>query len=257
MKFIFLLLLPFFSLYAKDYKLDLGIGIASLYYPNYIGSKSTQVLTLPIPYIRYTGKYFKIDEDGLSGKLFGIKGLRLDLSVSGSLPANSDSTGVRQGMPDLDLTGEIGFKFVYKVFEQGVSKLELELPLRAVLSTNFSNLKYRGLVTNPQLKYSLNYSHFEWTFRTAAYFGNKDYHSYYYEVQNKYATSSRLAYKVSGGFSGYRGRVGMTYKKNSWWFGGLISYFDIKNAVYSDSPLVETHHALYSGVSLAYIFYTN
>mgnify|MGYP002630230949 CR=1 FL=1 len=256
MKFILLFLLPFFSLYAKDYKLELGLGIASLYYPNYIGSKSTQVLTLPIPYLRYTGKYFKIDEDGLSGKLFGINGLRLDLSVSGSLPANSDSVGVRQGMPDLDLTGEIGFKLVYNLFEQGVSKLELELPLRAVLSTDFSNLKYRGVITNPQLRYSLNYSEFEWTFKTAAYFANKDYHSYYYEVKDKYVTPSRAAYEASGGFSGYRGRVGMTYKKESWWFGAFVSYFDIKNAVYKDSPLVETHSAIYSGVSLAYIFYT-
>ena len=206
--------------------------------------------------MRYSGKFFKIDEDGLSGKLFGIQDLKLDLSVSGSLPANSDSVGVRQGMPDLDLTGEIGFKFVYKLFEQGVSKLELELPMRAVLSTDFSNLKYQGLVTNPQLRYSLKYKHLKWTLKTALYFANKEYHSYYYEVKEKYATSSRPAYQTKSGFSGYRARVGMTYKKGSWWFGAFASYFDISNAVYRDSPLVETDKALYSGISLAYIFYT-
>lgn len=252
----FLVILLHSSLQAQDYRLKLGVGVASLYYPDYIGSRSTQLLTLPIPYIRYKGENFRIDKDGLSSKLLGVNGLKIDLSVSGSLPANSESNGVREGMPNLDLTAEIGLKLVYNLFEKGVSKLEFELPVRAVLSTDFTNIKYRGVVSNPQLRYSLNYNEFEWTFRTGLVFTNQEYNSYYYEVKKEYETSSRNAYDVSGGFSGFKNRVGMTYQKDSWWAGAFVSYYDVTNAVFKDSPLVETKQALYSGVSIAYVFYT-
>lgn len=253
---LFLLLLTYTSLFAKDYKLELGLGVGSLYYPNYIGSKTTQIITVPLPYIRYRGDYFRIDENGLSGKLFGVDGLRLDLSVSGSLPANSEQNGTREGMPDLDLTGEVGLQLIYKIFQKGVSKLEFELPLRAVLSTDFTNLKYRGLVSNPQLKYSLDYTHFSFSFRSGVMLADENYNSYYYEVEEKYATPSRPAYKAKGGFSGIRNRIGMTYRKNNWWAGAFISHFSINNAVFKDSPLVQTHDATYAGASVAYIFYT-
>lgn len=243
------------SIEAKDSKLELGIGVGSIYYPDYIGSKSTQTLTLPVPYIRYRGKYFTIDEDGINGKLFGIDGLRIDLSLNGSLPASSDVNGAREGMPDLDSTGEIGPKLVYNIYEQGVTLLELEFPFRAVLSTDFTNLKYRGIVATPQLKYALNYSEFEWTFRIGAMFADKDYNSYFYDVENQYTTATRTAYKAHGGFSGYKSRIGVTYSKNDWWAGAFVSYINTNKAAFRDSPLVETSKAIYIGASIAYILY--
>lgn len=256
---IFFLLFTLLSshLYAKDSKLDLGVGLASLYYPNYIGSKTTNTLLLPFPYIYYTSKYFRIDKNGISAKIFGIDGLRVDLSVSGSLPASSESNGVREGMPDLDLTGEIGFKLVYKIFTQGVSTLEFELPLRAVLSTDFNTIDYRGLVSNPQLKYSLTYNKLEWTLKSGIDLHNADYNNYFYGVSSKYVTQNRPQYQTHSGFAGFKSRIGLRYKHNHWWAATFLSYYNISNANFSDSPLVETNNAFYSGVSIAYIFYTD
>lgn len=254
-KFLLTTLLLTSFIEAKESKLELGFGVASIYYPNYIGSKSTQTLTLPVPYLRYRGEYFTIDENGITGKLFGINGLRVDLSVNGSLPASSDENGVRKDMPDLDLTGEIGPKLIYNIFEHGVAQLEFELPIRAVLSTDFSSIKYRGIVSTPQLKYSLNYSEFEWTFRTGIMLGDEDYNSYFYEVEDKYATATRAVYKPDGGFNGYRNRVGVTYSKDDWWAGAFVSYINIDKAAFRDSSLVETSDAVYIGASIAYILY--
>ena len=255
---LFSILLLITSLHAREeFKLELGIGIGSLYYPNYIGSKSTQTITVPLPYIRYNGDYFKIDEDGLSGKLFGINGLRLDLSMSGSLPASSGSDGAREGMPDLDLTGEVGPNLIYNIYEKGVARLEFEFPVRATLSTDFSSISYRGLISNPQFKYSLNYTEFEWTFRVGVVYSDKVYNDYYYGVDAQYVTPTRAAYKTISGFSGFRNRIGMSYKKNNWWGGAFVSYNDISDATFRDSPLVETTSALYMGASVAYIFYTS
>ncbi len=259
MKFIFTVLVTLLlssSTYARDTKLELGLGVASLYYPDYLGSASRQLLTLPVPHIRYRGDYIRIDEDGLSGKLFGINGLRLEMSLSGSLPASSENSDAREGMPDLDLTGEIGPKLVYNIFEHGVALLEFELPVRAVFSTDFSDVKYRGVTSSPQLKYSLKYDIIEWTLRTGLLFSNKEYNSYFYEVSQEYATQDREAYKTESGFSGFKNRVGVTYKKDNIWAGAFISHFNIKNATFANSPLVEEHHTVYIGASISYIFYT-
>lgn len=256
MKQLLILFLLFLSLYAKEPTVELGIGMGTLYYPNYIGSKNYQTLTLPFPHIRYRGECFRIDEDGLSGKLFGINGLRLDLSISGSLPADSKNDNARDGMPDLDLTGEVGFQLVYELYKNEPMILEFELPLRAVLSTDFTNLVYRGVISNPQLKLSLNYSEFEWTFRSGIMIADKDYNSYYYGISNEYVTQNRKLYHAKGGFSGFRNRVGLTYQKDSWWGGAFFSHYSIENAVFKNSPLVETTQTSYVGVSIAYIFYT-
>lgn len=252
----FLLAFSFASLMAKDHKLELGLGVGSLRYPSYVGSKTTQVITVPLPFIRYRGDYFRIDENGLSGKLFGVDGLRLDLSVNGSLLANSEDGGVREGMPDLDFTGEVGLQLIYEFFKKGDSKFELELPIRAVLSTDFTNLKYRGVVSNPQLKYSFAYGDFGVTFRSGVVIADENYNDYYYEVEDKYATLARPAYDAKGGFGGFRNRIGTTYRKNSWWAGAFVSYFNVNGATFNDSPLVKTNHAVYAGASIAYIFYT-
>ena len=256
MKFIFLSLSLLLSLFAKEPKLELGAGVASLFYPHYIGSKSTNFLTLPFPHIRYRGDYLTIDEDGIKEKIFGVDGLRLDLSMSGSLPASSEKGGVKEGMPDLDLTGEIGLQLIYNFFKKDIFKLELELPLRTVLATDYTSIEYVGLVSNPQLKYSLYYTNFEWTLRTSLLFNDANYNNYYYGVKKIYETPQRSYYDSKGGFSGFKTRVGMTYQKDNWWVGAFFSYYNISNAVFSDSPLVETDSAFYTGASVAYIFYT-
>jgi hypothetical protein len=58
----FLLLNP--NLKAKEHKLELGIGVASLVYPDYIGSKSYQTIPLVFPYIEYYTPYLSIDKNG-------------------------------------------------------------------------------------------------------------------------------------------------------------------------------------------------
>ena len=258
MRFTLFLLFSIFTLLnAKEPKIELGAGLAYLSYPNYIGSTTYNLITLPLPYLRYRGDFLTYDKDGLTGKLFGINNLKLELSVAGSLPASSDKGSARDGMPDLELTGEAGFQLAYNIYEKGVSQLEFEFPLRGVLSTDFKSISYRGLISNPQLKYSLNYTHFEWTLRSGVLFGDAEYNSYYYGVNKEYVTPKRSEYRAKSGFNGWRNRVGVTYKKGFWWAGAFISYITLNDSTIEDSPLVETKNALYTGASVAYIFYSS
>jgi outer membrane scaffolding protein for murein synthesis (MipA/OmpV family) len=242
--------------YAQKPTLELGIGVGSLYYPDYIGSKSSNVITLPLPYIRYRGKYFKIDEDGVYGKLFGIKNLRLDLSLSGSLPSNSEDNSLREGMPDLDFTAEVGPNLIYTIFNQGVSTLAFELPVRAALSSDFTYVDYIGVISTPQFKYTLEYPDTKWTFKLGLRFADQDYNDYFYSVAPKYITATRSAYDASGGYGGARARVGIQHKNAHWWYGAFASYVNLNGVSFEDSPLVDTKTAIYAGASVAYIFYT-
>jgi len=242
---------------AEQGRYTLGIGAGVLYYPDYIGAKSMQTLALPFPYIRYKSENFSIDEDGVRSRLFGINGLRLDMSLSGSLPASQSKNTPREGMPALELTGEVGPKLLYEFYAHGKAILEFECDARAALSTNYSSISYRGYLINPQLKYSLNYKRIEWTIRAGVLFNDAVYNNYYYGVSSEYITPLRKGYEAQGGYSGTRFRVGTTYMAKKWWLGGFVSYHDINSAVFQDSPLVEVKNGLYVGASIAYLFYTN
>lgn len=254
-KFLFLLLSFATLVLAKDSLFEFGIAGGSILFPDYIGSKSTQTLTLPFPYMIYRGEYLNIDKEGISGKLFDIQDLELNLSLGGSLPANSDNSHSREGMPDLNFTFEFGPKIVYRFFNHNKASLYFELPVRAVFSTNLKSIDSQGVITTPLIKYELDYGNLECTLKTGVMFADKEYHSYFYEVKQEYATPLRPQYKAKEGYSGYMNRIGISYKEAQWRFGAFATYYGLKEAVFENSPLVETKEAFFSGISLAYIFY--
>ncbi len=244
------------TLFAKEPTFEFGIGLGSIIFPDYIGSKSIQTYTLPYPYVQYHTEYLSIDKDGIKGKIFGIDGLELDLSLSGSLPANSKNSKVREGMPNLDSTFEFGPRITYFIYHHGVAKLDFELPVRLVFSTDFTSISAQGLLSTPQIKYSLDYGALVFSLRSGIMVADEQYHSYFYELPKEYETPVRAAYKTSGGYSGFRNGAGVTYQKNNYLLGASLTHYDISGAVFRDSPLVETSHATYFGATVAYIFYT-
>jgi len=141
MKKQLVLLLTLFALpYASE--LDLGIGIGDMYYPDYLGSNHSNNLVVPFPFIDYHSGKLDIDTDGIKQQLFSIDGLSVRLSMSGSLPMSS--SGAREGMDDLDPAGEIGPALVYSLYDDGAFSFKLDLPIRAVVSSDFKGIDYRG-----------------------------------------------------------------------------------------------------------------
>lgn len=254
--FLFISFLTLFNCDAKEPKAELGLGMFALSYPSYIGSKTTNILIGPYPHIRYRGDILTADKDGFAGKFLTLYGIRMDLSFGGSLPSNSEDSNVRNGMENFDFSGEVGLKLVYSVYKKLHHEFELDVHTRAVISTDFSSLKYRGLVGNAGIKYTYDYKKFELILRTGIVFANERYNNYFYGVKEQYVTNTRAYYKADAGYNGLRNSIGISYQQNAWWLGAYISHFNINNAVVVDSPLVETKDATYMGVSFAYIFYT-
>ncbi len=253
----FLVFIIFTSfLKANESTLELGIGLGSVLYPDYMGSKSYSAVAVPLPYIKYTSENFNIDKDGINQKLFNIKNLTIDLSVSGSLPANSQDNEVRKDMPNLNFTFEVGPIFIFNLVDKKDFFIDLEVAIRGVMETDFKMLNFQGVVASTDLKFEMILENLELTFRSGFRFGNDDYHNYFYGVSKEYETSTRTSYNATAGYSGYKNKIGAIYRDGNWWYGALASYHTLAGASYIDSPLVETKHAFYAGFSFAYIFYT-
>lgn len=255
-KFILVIFLSLYTLFAEESKLELGVGLSALSFPDYLGSKSTKQIVLPFPYIRYQYKYLTIDKNGINRKLFGLNGLRLDISLGGSLPADSENSKAREGMPDLDFTGEIGPQLTYTIYDNSSSKLNFELPIRAVFSTNFTNLNYRGIVSSPRIIYSINIKDIELDFSTGAMFGDEYFHDYFYSVDQQYVSADRPYYQANSGLTSFRHKLTVTMQEGNWWAKTFLSYHDLRQSTFKGSPLVETKSATYAGLAVAYIFYT-
>ena len=107
---------------------EAGVGVAAISFPDYRGSARRRSYVLPVPVFVYRGEVFQVDREKVRGLLLKSESAELDISVNGSVPIRSDGNPVRQGMPDLDPTLEIGPTINVALVESVRSKLALRLP---------------------------------------------------------------------------------------------------------------------------------
>jgi outer membrane scaffolding protein for murein synthesis (MipA/OmpV family) len=234
-------------------ELDLGMGAGVMYYPDYLGSDQDNTLFIPYPYISYTSKNLQIDKDGIQQQLFSIDGLSMRLSMSGSLPVKS--SGAREGMNDLDPAGEIGPALVYKLYEEGTFSLKLDFPIRAVISTDWEGIDYRGYIYDPKISINYDfYDGYEFQLHTGGAFADSRYHNYLYGVKDSFVTDDRVAYHAKGGYSGYKTSMGISKRFENIWAGAFLRYYSLTGSSFADSPLKLKNSAIYSGIFVAYLF---
>jgi outer membrane scaffolding protein for murein synthesis (MipA/OmpV family) len=188
---------------------ELGVAGVGGYLPDYPAAGQSHFQGIALPYLAYRGRILRSDEKGvLRGRLVRGKGLELDLSLSGSFAADSDDNDARTGLPDLDYLGEIGPRLQITLARAARdAKIDFELPVRAVLSSDFSDLNYRGLLTAPQIAYQhddLNGRGLEVKLGLTASFATNEFMDYFYEVEPRFATASRPAFSARAGYLGSR-----------------------------------------------------
>lgn len=247
--------------YAVDRPVwELGIGASAISFSDYIGSDKRNNLALPFPYVSYYGDILRIDRDTVRSEFFGSDTLKIDVSLSGSIPVDSDDNEDREGMPDLDPIIELGpsveYEFYRHPFNNG--RLSLELPVRSAIASDFSNVREVGWVSNPNVKYSRKEYDMAgtWTLQAALgpLFGNSRYHQYFYGVSDKFANAQRPQFDADSGFGGWRLSLGFSRRVNDIWYGAFVRYIDISDAGFADSPLVRQDHSIVGGLAIAWIF---
>jgi MipA family protein len=240
---------------------ELGLGVGLLYLPDYRGSNENRFYALPYPYIVYRGDVIEVEEQTISGRIFKTDRVLLDVSYYGSVPVDSDKNSARKGMNDLDATFEAGPALDIRILgdRKAQNRLKIILPLRPVFSTDFSSVRYEGLLTSPRLLFEADDIFPGTGVQLGVFagptFADSGYHDYYYTVKPVYATAGRPAYKAGGGYSGSSITIFLSKRYRIFNFNAFVSADILQGAVFEDSPLVKTKNSVMSGISISGAFF--
>ena len=238
---------------------EIGAGIAAISFPDYRGSNERQTWVLPYPHIIYRGEFLQADEQRKRGLLFRSDRLELDVSVDGTVPVDSSKNDARRGMPDLDATLEIGPALNVLMMESDNRKvrLELRLPVRAVLASDFSYIRDTGWVFQPNLNADirdpLGYAGWNLGLLAGPVFSDKRYNRYFYAVDPAFATAARPAYSPGGGYGGSQFIAALSKRYREFWVGGFAKWDTLNDAAFVDSPLVKDRQLFSAGIAVAWI----
>lgn len=240
---------------------EAGAGLGVLNVPHYRGSETNVDVSIPFPYIIYRGDVLRVDqEDGIRGKMFQSDNVKVDLSLAGSIPVPDTDDGARSGMPGLDPLVEAGAEITFGLWQSasGIQSFQFVVPYRFVYSVGDPILEYQGWTLSPYINYRIRRLGENALTRYNISFGpiyaDGRYHEYFYEVQPEYVTPQREAYEAERGYSG--SRITLSFSRNTGKFllGAFARYDNLDDAVFEDSPLVETREYFAVGFALSWIF---
>jgi outer membrane scaffolding protein for murein synthesis (MipA/OmpV family) len=237
---------------------EAGIGVAGISSPSYRGADDMRYYVLPVPYAIYRGKILKADKDGVRGVFLDTEQIKINTSLTASLPVSGDDYAPRQGMPDLKPTVEVGPSLDLRLWrsEDRRQQLDLRLPVRFGVTIE-SSPRTIGWVFSPRLNLDLQdpLGLTDWSLGLLAgpLFGTQRYHDYFYSVEPAYATPDRPAYEAEGGYAGFQLIAAVSKRFPSYWVGAFVRYDSLQGAVFEDSPLVQTRHYLAVGLGIAWV----
>lgn len=237
---------------------EIGAGAAYIDFPDYRGSNERETYVLPIPYVIYHGDILKVDRQRVRGLLFHTEAAELDVSVNGTVPVRNN--GARQGMPNLDPTFEIGpaLNISLHKSESNHAQLELRLPLRSVIATDFSYLRDIGFMFQPQLNLDVQnvFDQTGWNLGMGAgpIFTDRRYNQYFYGVDASYARPDRPAYTARGGYAGSQVVAALTKRFPSYWISGFVKWDRLQGAAFEGSPLVKSKESATFGCAVSWVF---
>lgn len=239
---------------------ELGAGPAAISFPQYRGSDERENYVLPAPYFVYRGEFLKADRQRVRGLFFKSDRVELDVSTSGSVPVKSKDNRARTGMPDLDPTLEIGpaLNLSLDRSADGRKTLEIRLPLRAVISTDFKSVGFQGWLFQPQLNWDnaefMGVHGLNLGLVAGPVFGSAKYHQYFYNVDPAFATAGRPAYQARGGYAGTQFIGALSRRFSDFWVGGFMKYDYLGGAAFEDSPLVKSKGGFSAGLAVLWVF---
>jgi outer membrane scaffolding protein for murein synthesis (MipA/OmpV family) len=238
---------------------EFGLGVFSIALPAYRGAVETLNEALPIPYLIYRGEHFKADKDGVRGVLFDTDQFEVNLSVAASPPVSSHNVAVRQGMPDLNSSVELGPSVDLKLWRSAGNdvNVKLFLPVRAAMTLE-SDPQFIGWQFTPRINIDVDnpLGLRGWTLAMLGgpVFGSREQHDYFYGVAPQFANPQRPAYDARPGYAGMQFTSALWKRFPSFWMGGFVRYDNLRGAVFENSPLVTQKSGFAGGVAISWIF---
>jgi outer membrane scaffolding protein for murein synthesis (MipA/OmpV family) len=239
---------------------EAGAGVAVISFPAYRGSDQRRTFVLPVPYLVYRGEYLKADRESIRGQFIKNDRVELSVSVNGSIPVDSADNTARTGMPDLDPTLELGPNLILTILRKPDRSIEIDLrlPARTVIATDFSHEKNVGWVFQPQINIDFRDTWLGegWNvgFAAGPLYGDKRYHNYFYGVAPAFATPQRPAFTAAGGYAGSQILGAISKRFPSFWVGAFARWDTLSGAVFEASPLVRQKDSYAAGFAISWIF---
>ncbi len=237
---------------------EFGVLGAVATLPDYTASAQNHWHALPVPYLIYRGEYFQLAANSLRGILLKTDRVNLDVSASGAVSNHDDEA--RVGMPGLDYMGQIGPRLnVLLARDATFGKIDFELPLRAVFSTDFKSVAYRGLVLSPEIGDTHeNFMNSGGTLKLwiGPEFGTARFMDYFYAVAPQFVIPDRPQYNAHGGYLG--SHLDVTYRHPIGQRASVIGYFGPElntGATNQASPLFKKQYGISAGFAISYSFY--
>lgn len=237
---------------------EAGAGLTSFHVPLYPGTEQTHNYLIPFPFVRIQSDIYEVTDGGVKGFFLDSRHLRLNVSGDLGVPVNNRDSRLRAGMANLDATLQLGpsMEIIFAGGRRQDYEFRLELPVRGVMSTDFTHNKHQGWVLEPRLTYeSLRLFKQGWagSVSAGARFASQTYHRYYYDVSTADVTVSRPAYQADAGYSGYFMDLVLNWRSGDWVYFGFVRYQNLSGAVFEDSPLVETSDYYAAGIGFSYV----
>ncbi|MBR0652415.1 MipA/OmpV family protein [Roseomonas terrae] len=196
---------------------EVGIAGGGGSIPAYPASSQNQLRGLVVPYFIYRGDVLRTDDSGVRARASLADGIELSVSASGGLNASSQDVTAREGMPDLEWLGEIGPNLRFILWrgeeEAAPERVVLDTPVRAVFSTDWTSVSFRGFTLAPDIAYERLHVFSQYArLRVSAgvLFGTSAYTDYFYQVDPEYARPGRPAYNAQAGYVG--ARLSLSYR---------------------------------------------
>ncbi|MCB1927143.1 MAG: MipA/OmpV family protein [Rhodocyclaceae bacterium] len=237
---------------------ELGLGVGVVSFPDYRGADQRQRYLLPTPYFVYRGEFLRSDRKGLRGVFFDSDRVELNLSLSGSVPVDSDGNDARRGMPDLRPTVEFGPSLDFGLWHSADRRrsIDLRLPLRWALRIGGAPRDV-GMVFSPRLNLDIadpaGFDRWQLGLLAGPIFTDRRNNAYYYDVAERFATADRPAYGSRGGYAGSQYLVALSKRYPRFWVGFFARYDSLRGATFDDSPLLRSDDYWAAGLAISWI----
>lgn len=241
------------SAFADEF--NFGLGYIGFDVNHYKGSDQSKKYNFYVPYVYYQSENVTADAGIINTRFVRSKYFSMQLTMGANPSVESESNIARSGMPELLYNFGVGPMAIIHLVNKSKFQLQIEHSLRREFETDFSFTRAFGTTNTTYLTTRAQGA--TWSFEVAIgkMYADQDFHEYYYNVDEKYETSQRAAYQAKAGFSGDVVIISAKKQFGDFLLFPFLRYDNIKDAVYSNSPLVKKDEYLMIGLGAFYLLF--